>query len=275
MPFTLIKGRFKPQAGFPDGDSVRFMADDLSLWLQLEGRRVNLGTGRSTKNTVQLRFEGIDSIEKAAIKPLSTQSRDNMLKLIDFDPDSNTEPQGFILSRATDSNAGRPVSFVFAGETSLVDGSSVFLDPEMMQNSVNYKQVLEGFAYPLYYETLFADLRNQFNQGLEIARMNQSGYWPTDATLTGVTVNSKEDLSKIPPIWPKLWRRLEEYASKSFAINSEGSFSLENFIDFLKEKNERIDIISTTDRTGLHNVVEVTGNQVKLLQPPENIRVVG
>lgn len=274
MPFTLIKGRFRPQVGFPDGDSVRFLADDLSLWLRLEGRRPNLGTGETTKDTVQLRFEGIDSIEKAAIKPLSTQSRNNMFKLIGFDPDDNPEPEGFVLSRATDSNAGRPVSFVFAGSTPLIDGSSVFLDTQMIRDSVNYKQVLEGFAYPLYYDTLFAGLRNQFNQGLKIAKTNQLGYWPTDATLTGVTINSKEDLSKIPPIWPKLWRRLQEYAGKPISLTPEGSFSLENLIDFLKEKNERIDIISTTDRTGLHNVVEVIGNQVKLLQPPENIRVV-
>ncbi len=35
MPFTLIKGRFKPQAGIPDGDSVRFLANNSTLWAKL------------------------------------------------------------------------------------------------------------------------------------------------------------------------------------------------------------------------------------------------
>ena len=64
MPFTLIKGRFKPGAGIADGDSVRFLANDLGLWGKLQGRPVTLGTGAKTKDTVQLRFEGIDAIEK-------------------------------------------------------------------------------------------------------------------------------------------------------------------------------------------------------------------
>lgn len=64
MPFILIKGRFKPGAGTPDGDSVRFLADDLKLWDRLEGKPVELGKGVTTKDTVQLRFEGIDAIEK-------------------------------------------------------------------------------------------------------------------------------------------------------------------------------------------------------------------
>lgn len=28
MPFTLVKGTFRPAAGVPDGDSVRFELDD-------------------------------------------------------------------------------------------------------------------------------------------------------------------------------------------------------------------------------------------------------
>jgi hypothetical protein len=59
MPFTLIKGRFVPKAGVPDGDSVRFRAENLKLWKTLEGKRVVLGTGPETKGTAQLRFEGI------------------------------------------------------------------------------------------------------------------------------------------------------------------------------------------------------------------------
>ena len=266
MPFTLIKGRFKPQAGVPDGDSARFLAADLSLWERLEGRPVELGTGTETRDTAQLRFEGIDSIEKGATQPLSIQSRDNMFKLIGFNPASNPEPAGYILSRMTDDPAGRPVCFAFAGTTSRSDGADVFLDGQMLRDSVNYKQMLEGFAYPLYYNTLFASLRNEFNAALAKAKANNRGYWPKDRTRRGVTVRIPADLATIPPIWPKLWRRLEEFLR--------GNKPLSEFIAFLARKNERVDILSIMEERGLQDVVEVRANKVKLTEPPENLRVV-
>jgi endonuclease YncB( thermonuclease family) len=208
MPFTLIKGRFKPQAGFPDGDSVRFIADNSNLWNKLEGRPVAFGTGPKTKGTVQLRFEGIDAIEKGAIKPLSTKARDSMLALIKYHAVTNEEPTGYILARMTDDRTRRPICFVFSGKTNLQDGANVFLDRVMLRDSVNYKQMEAGFAYPLYYNTLFASLREEFNNALIYAKPKKSGYWKEDATTSGVKINSKNDLKTIPPIWPKIWRRL-------------------------------------------------------------------
>lgn len=125
MPFLLIKGVFKPEIGQPDGDSVRFLANERDLLLMLEGRRPNIST---SNGTVQLRFEGIDSIEKGAIEPLSTQSKDSMLDLIGFNATSNSTPGGFILARMTDDTSGRPICFVFAGNTNLSDGEDIFLD---------------------------------------------------------------------------------------------------------------------------------------------------
>lgn len=73
--------------------------------------------------------------------------------------------------------------------------------------------------------------------------------------------------SSIPPIWPKLWRRLDEFLRSNN--------SLAGFIDFLAEGNERIDILSIMEERGLEDLVEVQGNRVRLLEPPENVRVVG
>ena len=267
MAFVLIKGRFKPQAGIPDGDSVRFLADNLTLWKKLEGRPVKLGTGVETKDTVQLRFEGIDSIEKGATKPLSTQSRDNMFKLIGHTA-AVPEPRGHILARMTDDKSGRPICFAYAGATSAKDGSEVFLDAALLRRSVNYLQMKTGFAYPLYYNTLFASLRQEFDRALALAKQKKLGYWPTDATRKGVTVKNKSDLARIAPVWPKLWRRLEEFFRKPTA-------SLPGFVAFLAAKNERIDVLSVMEERGLQDLVKVQNNRVKLLEPPENLRVVG
>lgn len=266
MPFTLIKGRFRPKAGVPDGDSVRFLANDLNLWKRLEGS-VQLGTGVETNSTVQLRFEGIDAIEKGAIKALSTAARDNMLKLIDFDEADNPEPTGFILSRMSDNTSGRPICFVFAGDTNLRDGIEVFLDKPMLRDTINYRQARDGYAYPLYYNTLFASLREEFNAAIALAKQDNIGYWPDDKTLEGVEIENRDTLASIPPIWPKLWRRLEE-----FLRNAD---SLAGFSNFLEQRNERLDILSIMEERGLQDVVDVQGDEVKMTEPPENLRVVG
>lgn len=262
MPFTLIKGHFVPKAGNPDGDSVRFRASDAAFWLKLKGRPVEMNF---ENRTVQTRFEGIDAIEKRAIEPLSTQAKNSMLSLINYDENTNDEPEGYILSRMTDPH-GRPLAFIFSGVTDRDDGSDVFLDQSMLTDSVNYKQMEAGFGYPLYYNTLFQTLREGFNEALRTAKSSSNGYWPTDATMTGVTANDCASLSTIKPIWPKLWRRLEEYLRTHD--------NLAEFIVWLEEKGERVDILPMMEERGLEDVVTVQGNQVSLTEEPENLRVV-
>jgi hypothetical protein len=48
MSFILIKGVFNPKSGIPDGDSVRFLASDNTLFDKLEGR-VEIKSGVSVQ----------------------------------------------------------------------------------------------------------------------------------------------------------------------------------------------------------------------------------
>jgi endonuclease YncB( thermonuclease family) len=262
MGFILIKGIFTPANGVPDGDSVRFKPNNVNLLKKLEGVKAKVS---ATTGTVQLRFEGIDAIEKGAIQPLSVEAKDNMLKLIGFNKNTNKTPKGYILARMTDPN-GRAVAFVFAGEPSQADGSDVFLDADLLKKSVNFKQVQDGFAYPLYYNTLFASLRNTFNTALKKAQNSKLGYWKTDKSLLGVTVNNKASLATIDPIWPKLWRRLEEFLANRNSLNG--------FLDWIDSKNERVIKIDSADETGLVNTLVVNGNTVKMIEKPENLMIV-
>ena len=264
MPFIVIKGKFVPKAGIPDGDSVRFKANNRNNWYKLKGKKVEIN---EENFTVQLRFEGIDSIEKSAIKPLSSNSTKNMLKLIKYNKNNNPTPNGYILARETDNIKGRPICFVFSGSTNLRDGKEEFLNSNQLKDSINYKQMQDGYAYPLYYNTLFADLRNELTRGYEYAVSKNLGYWPTDKTTKGVTINDYNDLKIIPPIWPKLWRRLKNYI--------QNNNSLDDFIRYLEKQNERIDILTIMDEKGLQDIVKVEGNKVKMIEEPKNIRVVG
>jgi hypothetical protein len=262
MPFTLIKGKFFPAAGRPDGDSVRFRADDPIFWLKLKGRPVDINFDN---RTVQTRFEGIDAIEKGATKPLSSEAKNSLLSLINYDENTNWEPAGYILARMVDPH-GRPICFAFSGNINSDDGSDIFLDQTMVRNSVNYKQMAAGFGYPLYYDTLFRDLRETFNEALHSAKQSSNGYWPTDATMSGVTATDTASLSTINPIWPKLWRRLDEYLPTHQ--------NLDDFLTWLEARGERVDLLPTLDQKGLEDVVKVQGNQVSLTVEPQNLRVV-
>jgi endonuclease YncB( thermonuclease family) len=267
MPFYAIKGNFVPSAGVPDGDSVRFRAKNLALWKKLEGRPPQIGTGVETKGTVQLRFEGIDAIEKAAQKPLADDAKHSMFALIGYDKEKRPTPDGYVLARMTDDKTGRPIAFVFAGKCPWADGAEVRLTAAQLRKSVNYKQILAGYAYPLYYNTLFAELRRTFDVALKAARAARRGYWPTDKTRKGVVFKGAASLATIDPVWPKLWRRLQEFAR--------GGKPMSQFIAFLEQKNERLDVLDVMEERGLQDVVRVVGNKVSMTEPPENLRIRG
>lgn len=73
--------------------------------------------------------------------------RDSPLKGCDAQGDG---AEGYILSRALDVH-GRPVSFVDLGTPSRPDGSTVTLDAALLRKSPNFKALLAGEAYPLFY----------------------------------------------------------------------------------------------------------------------------
>jgi endonuclease YncB( thermonuclease family) len=238
MGFTLIKGAFHLDAGNPDGDSVRFKADDDRQFESLRGRRVEF----KTDGTVQLRYEGIDTIEKAAIQPLAMESRDKNFEFL-----------------------RRPVSFAFSGEIAQPDGADLFLDGPLIKRSVNYKMVESGFAYTMFYETLFMEIRSELAAAFVAARVAKRALHQNDATLIGVEIKDRSDLAIIPPIFPKLWRRLEEY----FRNHS----NLADFIDWLAARDsEKLSTLSD-QRTAisLDNVVEVQGNTIRLLYSAEDM----
>jgi len=261
MGFILIKGSFHLVSGVPDGDSVRFIADDDRLFSLLRGRPVEFRSDGS----VQIRYEGIDTIEKTAIQPLANDSRDKNFELLREGQDSlSNSPRGYILSRQTDANR-RPVSFAVSGDTSTQDGAEVFLDDALTRQSVNYKLVASGYAYTMFYETLFMEIRQELSNAFLNARSSGLGLHNADASMKGVTLTSRSDLATIPPIYPKLWRRLEEY------LRSNSSAA--GFKQWLESRMpERLSTLSD-QRTSISfdNVIDESGDTVRLLYSAEDM----
>ena len=212
MPFTLIAGTFhvvgrtkagRPSGFEPDGDSVQFRPTTSALLAHL--KRLDQPVRLTSIGSTQLRFEGIDALElhfsagKGGVRhqprPLADQARDFLTKELRLDPvtyqppsDLRVEPparndgaKGFILSRALDVH-GRPVSFVFSGRPPAKDGTEVRVNATLLRRSANYLSLQAGNAYPLFYDTLFADLRNVFAAAAVRARDRKLGLWSQDGS---------------------------------------------------------------------------------------------
>lgn len=266
MGFKLLKGTFDPGAGFPDGDSVRFKPDDPSPLFSLprKGRspRVNQNNG-----TVQLRFEGVDALEKEAKEPFASDATKKNLELLNLESTSDNS-RGYILANQIGPN-GRPICFVFAGEPKEEDHSDIFLDSKRVKESVNYLLLEAGVLYPLFYDTLYGDLRETLTDAAVQARENNKGLWPHDKTREGVIWEGKASLPELAPIFPKLWRRLEKYTqNRDFRDESD---TLDAFTDYLEAKRDRLSIISESRFTDLDNIVKVEGDKVSLPYLPEDL----
>lgn len=288
MPFILIQGTFhlvnlNNGRGFePDGDSIHFKPFDKSLLDQLEqlGRAYKL----SKIDSVLLRFEGIDALELHyklvhQPRPLADEARDFLTEQLGLNPVNYVQPRniqvkppvehdatpGYILSRSLEVH-GRPVSFVFAGDPppEYEDGEEVYLKIPLLKKSLNYKLIQNGHAYPLFYETLFADLREALAKAAQQAREKKRGLWQYDRSSAGLKVSGQDTLETDGVIFPKLFRRLTDYLAES---NDE----IDGFLEWLQKKKEQVQDLDTLNFTHFDNILELKGNRIKMRQSPENL----
>ncbi|SBS26700.1 hypothetical protein MSP8886_00678 [Marinomonas spartinae] len=277
MSFRVIKGSFHIVGYSPDGDSVRFKADDLAQWNLLEGSKVRL----NKHDHAQLRIEAIDTLEthyKSEHQPAewadsatqyllkllgikNTQWNDSRSRVVSADDGV----PGYIITRMAE-RYGRPVAFVFAGETEYEDGQAIFLDNRIAKTSINFKMLAKGFAYPTFYDGLFYDLRARFAKVAIKARAAKKGVWSEDKTNSSIKIESLSDLTDEYVILPKLFRRLVTY------MKAHDSFDAHAFIESLKEKQEKVLVLSDLHFTHFDNLIEIDEKgRIKLAQAPENL----
>lgn len=159
---------------------------------------------------------------------------------------------------------GRPVAFAFVGEPTVADGSEVRLEVPLLRRSLNYRSLANGHAYPLFYDTLFADLRGALTTAADNARSASKHLWARDRSQAGLAVSAQDDLEQDGVIFPKLFRRLTEFFT-------EPQSALPNFLGWLAKTEEQVLDLVENNFTHFDNLVEVAGGKVRLRRRPEQI----
>ncbi|MGE5765486.1 MAG: hypothetical protein ACM3ZF_16965, partial [Mycobacterium leprae] len=179
------------------------------------------------------------------------------------DPDRRT---GYILTRFAD-KYGRAVAFAFAGPRDGGTGAPVFLDVPELQHSVNHRLLSAGWVYATFYSKLFVDLRGELARVAVAARTASLGIWQDDATLSGFTLTSRQQLQDELVILPKLFRRLADYLT----LDETAGVDLAGFPAFLAARDDRVFTIPDGHATGFDNLLRVEGQTVALTRRPEEV----
>ena len=277
MSFRVIKGTFHIKGYSPDGDSVRFLADDPAKWLLLGGRKVRL----NSKDHAQLRIEAIDTLEthyenQHQPPEFALAAADHLFELLGIKnvvwnatgsrvKSADDGTSGFIVSRTTE-RYGRPISFVFNDAAGFTDGQELFVNKTVARKSVNFKMLSKGLAYPTFYDGMFYDLRELFAAETQKARKNKTGVWSQDTSNKYFAVKQLSDVTEEHVILPKLFRRITAY------LKTNTEFDPTAFLKWLQKDPEKVLILSILHFTHFDNLIEVNDQgRMRLKQEPENV----
>jgi hypothetical protein len=160
--FKIIKGKFHVKGYQPDGDSIRFEADDPAHWDTFQWDSAS----KKKAAKKQLRIEAIDALETHyegyhQPRPFALAALERLLKLLGIAyteyslsqttiVNADDAKPGFIISDGLD-RYDRPISFVFPASAKLTDGAILTSEQIPIEKSANYILAREGLVYPTFY----------------------------------------------------------------------------------------------------------------------------
>lgn len=248
----------------PDGDSVRFIADDATHYAGL--KRSDRIRPSHHDGSVQLRFEGVDAPELHYGKdaqPLGNTSRDALLDwigftAIEFDHGEPTrvtaaEPasvRAAIFAQMVEVN-GRPVAYVLleAAANLPEDGAWVNVDQARLDQTLNLRLLSEGQAYYTVYTSTPVDHRHHLRAVAAETRTAGKGVWSRDNTADWQLADQESIGPDGQLILPKLFRRCTDYlkaVDKGF-IGNLGDWLLASSATPTRDENDRVLLRDTTE----------------------------
>lgn len=219
--FKIVKGKFHVKGYQPDGDSIRFQADNPIHWNTFPWNSAS----KKKASKKQLRIEAIDALETHyngyhQPRPFALAALERLLKLLNITSvqyslsvttivDASDGQPGFIATNGLD-RYDRPISFLFPASAKLTDGSLLTSDLLPLEKSVNYLLAREGLAYPTFYTTTDKILATKIRKAVSLAHKSARGLWAIDRT-SDLTLWGLRTLEEDVTIMPKLFRRLVEF----------------------------------------------------------------
>jgi endonuclease YncB( thermonuclease family) len=262
--FLCIHGELVIVGYEPDGDSVRFIADNASHYGAL--KRADRIRPSQRDGSVQLRFEGVDAPELhygADAQPLGVTARDALLDwigftAIEFDPHRKvqvrsatpTSVRAAILAQMVEVN-GRPVSYVLVETAGNLptDGGWVKVDEALLDETLNARLLSEGQAYYTVYTSTPVNVRSHLRSVAAGARAAGRGVWGLDTTADWVLAEQASIGPSGQLILPKLFRRCTDYlkaVGKGFTGNL-GDWLVASSATPTRDENDRVLLHDTTE----------------------------
>jgi hypothetical protein len=188
---------------------------------------------------------------------------------------------GYIISGDMELN-GRPVAWVFLGETDLDDGAAISKEKlaKLVSKSANYHLLRTGMVYPLFYSTLPAVVRSVLADAVKEALVsaaknpNLPSIWLIDYSVRGIEITSIKMLVESHSIYPYVFRKIiKHYTNLEALREASGQPSSETvpLEGFYKEGNPTIFVVSEQDFLRLDEILEISGSSIRMKKAPHDL----
>lgn len=269
--YKVIAGNFLVKGYAPDGDSIRFQANDPEHWKFFKWSSASVADDKKH----QLRIEAIDALEThylgvrqpPAFAIAALERLLEMLGITDVDYNlmvtkitvANDNKPGFIVSAGVD-GFDRPISFLFDAKAPLTDGAEITAEQIPFKLSINYRLAEEAIVYPTFYTTMEPLVVETFREVFRRVKNNRQGLWAIDRT-GGFRLWNPRTIQEDVIILPKLFRRLISFF--------ESRSDMSELRDFLKDNNDKI-IVNGQPST-FNDILKVYDKRYRLTVAPEDI----
>lgn len=270
--YKVISGTFHVKGFEPDGDSIRFQANNPANW---DFFAWPAGASKSSKK--QLRIEAIDAMETHyegyhQPRPFALAALESLLELLDIKSvmysigvtkivDATDGKAGFIAAGAID-RFGRPVSYLFPKKARLTDGAVMDSSELPVEKSINFQLAREGLVYPTFYTTTDRLFAEKIRATISRARKTKRGLWSIDRT-SDFSIWDVRTLQEDVLILPKLFRRLVSFMDCYADFNQ--------MEDFMKKQRDNLVLWDGTKKKSLAELMKFSGRRMQMKTPVEDI----
>jgi len=271
--YKVIAGTFHVRGYEPDGDSIRFQANNPANW-DFFAWASELDKISKKK---QLRIEAIDAMETHydgyhQPRPFALAALESLLELLGITSvvysigvtqivEAADGKPGFIASGTTD-RFGRPVSYVFPKKAKLIDGAVMDSSELPVEASLNFQLAREGLVYPTFYTTTDRVFAEKIRAVVARARKTKRGLWSIDRT-SDFSLWDVRTLQEDILIMPKLFRRLVAFMD-CYADYAQ----LETF---MRKQRDNLQLWDGTKKRSLADLMTFSGRRMQMKTPVEDI----